>query len=332
MGILTRLAALAVTIALLPACDFTREAPLLVEGEQIAVYSLLRAGSDTVSVFIVRAPVNTDPGEPPFFPVSGADVRITTPAGETLTLTEAPEIEACFLPERAIVEEFTSSGCYRAAVPGGVRPGGRYTLRVELPGGGEVRGEAVVPERPEILALVDTNPGFAVRFDAPAAAARLQILVRALRENCRVQLGEASTGNLQGGGSSIIITDATRNRVRIVLAEAECEGPEGEPVPVDSLPLGLTLVAYDSAFARYAERVLDPEGAVLTSGVSAGLTGALGVFGGASSDRVRVVLIFRTSRPALMPRRSSAAARLVRALRSYRSKLPNDGSARDGRR
>lgn len=278
------------------ACDFTREAPLAVEEERTAVYSVLEAGSDSASVFIVHAPVDTEPGETPFRPVSGAEVRVITPSGETLHLVEVAEVTGCFTPRDGADDEPGDTGCYRTRVPGGVRPGGRYVLEVRLPDGRPVEGEVRVPRSLDLLApapdaRIGVHPGFdaagefEVRLEAPLAVARLELLVQSLREDCRVDLRE--TGPVIGG-TMILAPD--RSRVNVPLDDAICEDADGEPVGFDSLPSRLTVVGYDSAYTLYAERVLESEGAVPADEVSIGLTGAFGLFGSAAADERRIVL------------------------------------------
>lgn len=309
MELLKKGALLGMAAAAAAACDLTREAPLVVEEDRISVFSVLEAGADTLSVLVVRAPVDAVPGGTGFFSVSGAEVRIVTPTGRRVDLVEGPRLADCFVPHDGIEHRGRGSGCYRGVAPGRVRSGGSYALRVVLPAGGAVRGEARVPETPEITTpptdarvtidtavAADTAGRFDVRLGAPPASPRLELFARSLREDCllrlRIPREFAPRGRLAFvAPNTLVFRGGGRTTLGVTVDRTVCTTESNDAAAFDSLPVGVALTAYDSGYTRYVERVLNSSDPIPNGHGSVGLTGAFGLFAGAASVHRRVVLV-----------------------------------------
>lgn len=265
-----------------------------------SVYSVLRTGSDTATVLLLRY----QPGDGEAFQrLSGARVQIVSGSG-VVGLPEAPEgFRDCarkpdpFLPVPAI-----QAGCYAARLPAEIRPGMSYGLRVELPGGDSITGAATVPSVPVVLSPAErakvmvpapgqiiTSPsnGFTVRWVTREEAARVEVGIggaTAYRQDRRLM----DVTCLVHGGSGAE-DHAMVDSLRYSVLSAECRRGQ-EPVQWDSIALRVLVTVYDSAYARYARDVL-PESSVRGGRASAGVRGAYGVFAGAASDERLVVLL-----------------------------------------
>ena len=285
---------------LLPGCDGHPPTGMDVEAS-ISVHAVLRAGSDTASVLLLRY----EPGqEEPFRRLSGAGVRIASFRG-TLHLQEAQQGFAdCtrsrnpYIPPGAI-----QTGCYAASVTGGIRAREPYELHVALPSGDSVLGSAVIPAAPVLLApgsgtrlVVRTDgqglpePGmgvFRVRWTAPPEAARIEVGVepRAVYHQGYPLTGVTCV--LEGGSSPR--DPAPSDSAVYSVSASYCRRGE-TPVPWDSVVARLVVTVYDSIYARYAREVLSTE-SVRRGRASAGLQGAVGVFAGAASAERRLVLL-----------------------------------------
>lgn len=314
------LAALALLAALGGgSCSLTRDdEPLGLPSGGAAVHSVLVAGSDTVSVYIVRAAahhVGGFDGSVGFAagadPIEGADVRIISGA-DTLDLPEAPAgFRGCYTVSAAGYSPETDpepagSGCYAAVLPGGVRVGVRYELLITLPGGDVVQGAAVVPEAPVLLApeawsQFRENPS----VDLPEHAA-IEIPVRWTPPTptaVAVNVGATrvfSGGAPVAGGSCRVVQSwpysplVTGDSVRLDIDHLACREPGDSTdwlaLRWDSVHARVQTTVYDTAYARYATILLSGTSARADE-AAAGLTGALGVFAGAAAaDRPITIL------------------------------------------
>lgn len=284
-------------VALTAGCEFTRDPVGLDFSEQpVGVYSVLRAGSDTVSVLLVRYKEDVQAFEAGFEPIGGAEVQITA-GSDTLRLdSNLPGFSGCFVPAMpGAPETVADSGCYAAVLPGGVHPSERYELRVRLPSGETIRGVTQVPRPPEFLAP-DPNArlqpnadgtGFTLRlrFDAPPEAGLVALNIQPVPEICQVFYEREDIDPR----SPLPVGGPGRDSATVRLLGVGCSD-RGQPVALDSIPARLLLTAYDTAYARYVAQVVD-RNSVLQGRASAGVEGALGVFAGAASAERRAVFV-----------------------------------------
>lgn len=277
----------------LAGCELTRDPTgLELDARPVGVYSVLRAGADTVSVLVVRYREEFQLFEPGFEPVAGAEVRIVA-GGDTLRLRPG-SAECLVAPAPGERPVDAAPGCYAAGVPGGVRPAERYELLVRLPGGETVRGATQVPRAPELLApaedarLTPTSEGrFVLRlgFDAPPEAGLVTLTLTAVEEACEISPEDETIGP----GEPIAVGGAGRDSAVVRVRAVRC-AVKGVPVRRDTVPARLLLTAFDTAYARYRAQVLDKQ-SVLERRASAGVSGAVGVFAGAAASERRVVFV-----------------------------------------
>lgn len=294
MEVLTRTALLALLTA-----GCTGSGPTGAPEGMVEVYGVLRTGSDTAAVLVRRFQAGNFASPP----LSGANVRLIA-GSDTFRLPEAPEgLLHCIPPERPDdLPRPAGPGCYTALLPGGVRAGETYRLRIALPGGGEVRGTAAIPELPRI-GFPGDGTGFdvrnggmreghpltaiPVRWSAGAGTARIEVsLAPGLPmprdgprpgNRCEVDDFAPPTHRIEPVGSA-----------ELWIYEVGCfRGIER--AAWDSIPARVLVTAYDTAYARYAREVLGRSGARVER-FSAGLEGAVGVFAGSASDERRVML------------------------------------------
>ncbi len=295
MEVLKLLVALLVFAA--AGCGLTRDpAALDFDERQLGVYSVLRAGADTVSVLVIRYSEKGGSFQPAFEPVAGADVRIVAGADTVRLVAELPGFRGCLVPPQPGAPEFSvSEGCYTGVLPGGVRAAARYELLVRLPTGERVRGFTQVPRPVEIVAPVANlelrpepdDAGFvlSLRLDVPPEAGLVTLTVEALDEECLVSPASEAIGP----GQPIPLGVPGADSVVVRLAGASCR-INGTPVQRDSIPARLRFAAYDTAYARYF-MATNGRGSVLRSRAAAGLDGALGVFAGVAIADRRIVLV-----------------------------------------
>lgn len=282
---------------LLVGCEFARAPTALdIPESSIGAYGVLRAGSDTVSVLLVRFRTDLKYLERGFDPISGADVRVIS-GNDTLRLAEAPAgFSRCYTTEldSPNVGASAGPGCYAATLPGGVQSGREYRLLARLPDGIMVEGVAAVPAAPGILApqadaRVPASEGeYTVRlvYTTPPGTGRVEVAVLSLDNACTIRFEDPTVR--AGGG--LQIGAAESNSVVVRINRVSCS-ERGRPVARDAVPARLVLTAYDTAYARYAAETLD-RGSVLGSRASVGLTGALGLFAGAASSERRITFEF----------------------------------------
>ncbi len=301
-------------VLLAAGCGFQREpTPIELTGEQLMVHSMLEAGSETVSVLLTRLDPRTALLDRGSRPLSGADVRILNGA-DTVRLAEAAAGFSACLTDASSRDGGPSTagpGCYAALFPGGIRAGSRYGLLVTLPGGGVIRGEAVVPDT---VALLRPAPGTRVDMPAPQnqfapPVSRIPVqwegrdqagwtggMSLGLREagiyredervsegicNLPVQLGSFFTAQLA-------------DTLSIPVPYAYCftnSGNTQREIPWDSLQVRLLVTAYDSAYVRY--RSAHRDRMVEINQAAVGVTGALGLFAGSATAERRIVLVAR---------------------------------------
>lgn len=267
--------------------------------ESTSLHAVLRAGSDTAAVLLLRY----DPrSAEPFQRLSGADVAISS-AGELARLREAPEgFRDCvrsrdvFLPDPAI-----RSGCYAARLPGPIRSGESYRLRVALPGGDSVTGAVVVPAAPVIVSPAE---GLVIRTPPPGQllvppSSRFTAKWTVPKDVARIEVGLVTSAVFWQGrrlaGAACIVSagfpeedHTSADSLVYSIGQVGCQRGS-EPVQWDSLAVRLVVTAYDTAYARYAAEVLS-NGSVRGGRASAGIQGAFGVFAGAASDERHLVL------------------------------------------
>jgi hypothetical protein len=140
-----RVAALLLLAVSVPGCELT-EVSLASLQDVVVAEALVIAPDDTLAspgtawVLLHRTLGETGVS----FPVPDAVVRITREDGRSATLSET-DLEACV----TISAESGEGTCYRAlSIESGViiRPGDLFTLTVDLPDGGQLRGATRVPE------------------------------------------------------------------------------------------------------------------------------------------------------------------------------------------
>lgn len=314
---LSRAAAAALALVLCAnasACKLLREpTPLEGLGERVVVHAMLEAGSERVGVRMRRVRAPAFLGDSASRPLSGAAVRIAR-GGATVALPEDAAGFAPCAPSTAQTEPpaTAGAGCYAASLPGGVVPGEPHELRIDLPaGGGTVRGTAVAPAPARVLSPAagarlgvpgTSSPGggavLPVRWEAGAGVAGIAIslLAREVFEGGKAVPGATCFADLSGPGAQGGLLDARAAdsatlRVEGLFCGISGNSPAepGRPVAADSVRAVLRVLAFDTAYTRYAEvfenKSARPEAA------TAGLSGALGVFGGVAETRVPVVLV-----------------------------------------
>ncbi len=277
------------------------------------LHSMLEAGSDTVRVLLTRVDPRDLQRWQTMLPLSGALVWVFSGA-DTVQLAEAPtDLRGCLgSPQFEQEPPFAGAGCYGAIFPGGIRSGQRYGLLARLPGGGEIRGEALVPDSLTIL-----RPAAQERFEVVPAGGPSTGMAQEI-EWIPVQWEEGAPG-VAGVMLRLHPTTVYRNGAR--LDDATCVAPGAgwplldamdadsaafpilyiqclagagtarQPVPWDSLEARLLVTGFDSAYVHYystrGERAVEHQHAAV------GITGALGVFAGSATTRHPVVLVAR---------------------------------------
>jgi hypothetical protein len=274
--------------------------------EHVALHAVVAAGMPTVSVLVTRF----TPEDGALHPVSGVELQLLT-GSDTLRFPEvAPGAGGC----RPEVFAASQHACYRVTVPGGVRAGGSYTLRGRFPNGQVATGTIRVPEIPTLLVpsqaiRVDVrNRGevrieqvgnfralaalasFPVRWTRPEGAARMEVTLGAgtvFRGGQRVSGAQCFLIQTGGAERDVIALDS----LTLALFEVSCR-QGGNFLAWDSIHARLAVTAFDTAYARYADGVLNSRReAIRAPQVSAGIQGVLGVFAGAAAATRDVMLI-----------------------------------------
>lgn len=290
-------------------CSFLRDpSPIEALGENAVVHAMLVTGADTVQVLVVRVGPGTNPntGENVTVrPLVGADVRLDAGAGDVRLTESAPCYSQYEFGSGQPIEQPQTAGCYTAVLPGGVRPGSAYSLRVGLPGGGSIEGTATA--RPA-LSIRDPQPGarlhvrplgetprtLVVRVSGAegAAAANVDLLpLAAFRGGGVVSNAVCAVGYSFGTRPEVSAEGEIRTLVH-GLSCVERTNPNGtgdRPFRPDSLRVRLRVTAYDSAYVRYLAQT--SETAVSVREARVGLTSGLGLFAAAARADRDIVLI-----------------------------------------
>lgn len=293
--------ALAATAA---ACgDFVRP-PVFVPGDpdHLLVHAVLRAGSDSAAVWLSRTG-NVQMG----IPVSGAQVRLGGSAGEAV-LREVPQGSAPCTPVPAFPDPFQGvpGGCYVARVPGGVRPGAEYQLDVQLPTGERARGRTVVPLPPVVQAPAEglRLPARRGEFDGSltarepltlrwTASGRVTLAASASRAWFSPAAAAPCYANLlrpDGGDPPVYLPeDLQADSADIRPQTGGCSvDPQTRPLAADSVEVAVGITVYDSAYYTYLR---EWSNGIPARDASAGLEGAYGVFGSATTATRRLRLV-----------------------------------------
>jgi len=285
-------------------CSFLRDpSPIEALGENAVVHAVLVTGSDTVQVLLARVGAGTDPAtglNVTVRPIIGAEVRL-----DEVRLTEsAPCYSRYEYDGQQSREQLQTAGCYTTVIPGGVRPGTAYALRVSLPGGGTIEGQATARAA---LIIRDPHPGarlhvrppsenpqtIAIRLSgAEAAALTVDFLpLAAFRGGSAVPNAVCSVAYPRGMGLEV---DA-EGVVRTPLYDTHCvertnpNGTGDRPFRPDSLRARLRVMAFDSAYVRYIRQT--SEDAVSVREARVGITSGLGLFAAAARADRDIVLI-----------------------------------------
>lgn len=312
MAILNRAAALLLLAAALAACE---RDPLEVTPaeDQLMVHGILEPGRDTVLVYLTETRVRRRGQLPVTGGVPGAAAELVG-GGVRLPLHPVgDEVNQCIDwggVDPGSGSQASSRGCLLGVVPGGLRAGERYELRITLPDGRRVRGEAHIPPAPALL--------------APAERARLDAYFDIYPYHGQFMAFEPVVLRWRGDPAWYFYSFEQRVE-KVYEVDPDATGPDcgyrsgGRPdgwqVDSLSLPLGfnchwphlppdapppapdsalvrLRIGFVDTAFVRYQEEVAG-DGAVRRSEVSVGLEGAVGIFTALAVAERRLVLLPR---------------------------------------
>lgn len=286
-------------------------APREVES-RVVVHSVLQEGADTVMVLLTRTSSHFYQVYPDqAAPVSGAVVRLGA-GSDTVQLVERSGAESRCIERAGQPVGGGGAGCYLALLPGGVRAGESYGLRIEIPGHEVIQGQATIPAPPALLEpvplaalAVGATPVLGqglepvpLRWAPVEPGQRLELRLRIREEGCWLTIEVAR----QLGDYYFGIDLTGQETAAIESRWLHCGGGAlGESYPAD-----LYLTAFDSVYTRYIEQNTS-YGSTPRGRASAGVTGALGVFAGAASTRVPVTLLVRAGAAGSAPTRSEAA-------------------------
>lgn len=185
---------------------------------------------------------------------------------------------------------------------------------MNLPGGGEVRGETTVPASPTLL-----QPGEGARFVAlappgangayaetdsvrvawtssvPDALVALRLVAADAYLADQPVPDARCFAYLVDGNSALVGAPQAADSILGSVVISGCHrrtGPaSSEPLRPDSVAADFLLAAFDPAFSAYAEALSND--VVRERRAAAGITGAFGVFGSAAPDRRRVLFVIR---------------------------------------
>lgn len=299
MALLNRLAPAALLV-LVAGCDPTRpEVPLERLRSRTSVHAVLEAGTDTARVLVARY----DPLRRETVRVAGARVVLTR-GSEAYPLVEAPAgFGDCVRFSTDTLPQPIQPGCYAATIAGGIRAGERWYLEVALPDGTAARGATTIPNVPVVASPA---PNTRVRVAAtPNSAAPLQpFLIRwstpdaggyaqaALALDATYRAGAPITSarcQIDQSRGAVPWDVVPRDSLRLYFHDLVCTA-SGNSIPWDSARATLRVTAYDTAYLRYQNTTLRDD-ASPANRASAGISGAVGVFGGAASAVRAVTLL-----------------------------------------
>lgn len=284
----------AASLCVIAGCGFVRP-PTEIENlePQFGVFSLVRAGSDTISVLVARFPATGQVEG-----VSGATVKFIA-ASDTLVLIEQPASDTTCARNSFDGNALSIAGCYRAALPSRVQIGATYGLVADVPGFGRIVGSTRVPTPPTItspaegarIAAAHSNgqfPAIPLRVEAPADAERLEATLTARDPNRRC---EAFFIRYFGGAFGVLVLNADESETIEAQFLANCFTQSGPPQPLGELPAVVRATTFDSAYARFAEVAFDrSSGSILQRHARAGIDRGVGYFAGSATAEVRIVL------------------------------------------
>jgi hypothetical protein len=282
----------ALVLTLCVACE---RPPTLIEvfDARINVHALLRAGEDSVRVFVSRVDTRiTDQSESPLVPILNARVRMAHGA-DTIVLATRSHCVNTIVAFPSVSPDF-NNGCYAGVIPGRVRSGERYALFVEADGQ-RAHGEAVVPAQPLIrspaagITLHYTRPhrrdlvaSALVQWSGTQPDQLIDLSLRTVRRECDAII---TTPNERYEFGSARISMVAVDTATIAAWDVNC------PDNTQSIfPAELLLTAYDAGYSKYlmlTSATLRPEAAAV------GLTEGLGVFTAAATVAVPITLVRR---------------------------------------
>ena len=260
---------------------------------RINVHALLRAGEDTVRVFVARVDTRaTDPSQSPLVPILNARVRMAHGA-DTVVLSARSHCVNTVVAFPAVPPNL-NNGCYAGVVAGGVGRRRAYALLVEADGE-RAHGEAVVPAQPVMrspaagITLHYTRPhrrdlvtSALVHWSGTQPDQRIDLSLRTVRRECDAII-TTPTERFEFGTARISLTAV--DTATIAVWDVNC------PDNTQSIfPAELLLTAYDAAYTKYlmlTSPTLRPEAAAV------GLTEGLGVFTAAATVAVPITLVRR---------------------------------------
>jgi hypothetical protein len=293
LSFVRRAAGAAALAAVAGGCEFLHP-PTYVGGDpdQLLVHAVLLAGRDSAEVIVARVGTR----EPTR--VTGAQVRIIGPGG-TAVLSEVPNVTFECRPVSEVPGQPArrDTGCYAAAVPGGIAPGAEFRLEVDVPSGEQVRGRTVVPAPPAVQA-----PQGRLRLPARVTESGALRTVSPFTLRWTAEGPVSVRGELHRGwvGSAERICAASMLREGPLTAQpdslpfrVEVYGcvvpPDNQSVRADSVEMRVSVTAYDSAYVNYFR---DAEGGIPLESASSGLEGAFGLFASAATA-FRHVIVYR---------------------------------------
>ena len=285
-------------LALLGACQWTRD-PVAIEGAQtqFGVFSVLTAGSDSASVVVARFIPDPGPLHPGWEGVGGATVRLVA-GTDTITLIEQPSESRTCASGFGGQQPALASGCYRAMIPGGIVAGASYGLIADVPAFGRIIGGTTIPFPPSIIAPEEGAvlsadrpnnewPTVRLSIEMTPGTGRLEarLMPRDPNRTCEAYFLAGAAG-IQG----LLVLDPAEAQGIDIRYTARCYTTSG-PVPIGELPAVIRAVAYDTAYARFAEVALDEgDQALLSPYARAGIDRGVGYFAGAAATERRVVI------------------------------------------
>jgi hypothetical protein len=281
------------TFAVAASAGCVRAPDLLVLTEDVvAVHAVLHASSSEPRVWVQRS---TFAGS--FAP--GSASASLSGEGRTLTLAQvkADRPEGCGF---AGWGDEALRGCLGGTLEAPITPGSRWSLTATVEGLGTVHGVTTVP-----LAPVVTQPAPGARVvyapgPFPESATAEIELVWAAAGSPRVEFGARPATAFRGGeplhGAQCSAwvwarpaLERASGTLPMRLDAVFCRDAQHQPVAWDSMAVDVRVVAYDSAFARYALY-----GASASRGRGGrGLEGGYGVLGSAATTERQVMLVPR---------------------------------------
>lgn len=282
----------ALLILLLTACQRAPTA-LDVSYGQVLVQAMLSAGDSLATVLITTSA----PGPENEWlkiserPVSGAKVHLESLHGRVELENAATDDDCIGVPEPLTDSPDLTPGCYAATITGGIQPGARYTLAIDLPNGRQVTGQVTVPFPPSFTAPsagaqimnggIQGNEPTHVRWvdgeTVPYLTIRMSIPDQ---PQCQMQM---TAVNVLGAVYVLHVTGTDSITLQRVFAVCR-----GQHQPVRGAA-EIVITAYDSTYAEYIAGGWD--GFRTNVKASAGLRGAWGIFAASASARLPVTLV-----------------------------------------